>query len=83
MVDRSDLVICKHILKPMFAIAKHFRVQMVCLSDINKSDVINCFDIVIRAMVKKRPMSTRELLTHDGNELIEHGFYRSGQLSLE
>ena len=73
----------KHILKPMFAIAKHFRVQMVCLSDINKSDVINCFDIVIRAMVKKRPMSTRELLTHDGNELIEHGFYRSEQLSLE
>ena len=72
----------KHILVPMFAIAKHFRVQMICLSDINKSDVINCFDIVIKAIVKKRPMSNNELLTHEGNESIEHGFYRSEQLSL-
>ena len=72
----------KHILVPMFAIAKHFRVQMICLSDINKSDVINCFDIVIKAIVKKRPMSNNELLTHESNESIEHGFYRSEQLSL-
>ena len=72
----------KHILVPMFAIAKHFRVQMVCLSDINKSDVINCFDIVIKAIIKKRPMSNNELLTHEGNESIEHGFYRSEQLAL-
>ncbi len=72
----------KHILIPMFAIAKHFRVQMICLSDINKFDVINCFDIVIKAIVKKRPMSNNELLTHEENESIEHGFYRSEQLSL-
>lgn len=72
----------KHILIPMFEIAKHFRVQMICLSDINKADVINCFDIVIKAIVKRRPMSTHEILTHDGNESIEHGFYRTEQLSL-
>lgn len=72
----------KHILVPMFAIAKHFRVQMICLSDINKSDVINCFDIVIKAIVRKRPMSNYELLTHEGNESIEHGYYRTEQLSL-
>ena len=72
----------KHILVPMFAIAKHFRVQMICLSDINKSDVINCFDIVIKAIVKRIPMGSNELLTHEGNEAIEHGFYRSEQLTL-
>lgn len=72
----------KHILVPMFAIAKHFRVQMICLSDINKTDVINCFDIVIKALVKKRPMSHHELLTHEGNELIDHGYYRAEQMSL-
>lgn len=72
----------KHILVPMFEIAKHFRVQMICLSDIDKSDVRNCFDIVIKAIVKKRPMSNNELLTHEGNESIEHGFYRSEQLAL-
>lgn len=72
----------KHILVPMFAIAKHFNVQLICLSDINKSDVINCFDIVIKAIVKRRSMSNNELLTHEGNESIEHGFYRAEQLSL-
>lgn len=72
----------KHILDPMFTIAKHFRVQMICLSDINKADVVNCFDIVIKAFVKKRPMSNNELLTHEGNESIEHGFYCSEQLTL-
>ena len=72
----------RHILTPMFAIAKHFRVQMICLSDINKTDVINCFDIVIKAIVKKRPMSNREILTHEGNEQVEHGFYRAEQMSL-
>ena len=72
----------RHILEPMFAIASHFQVQLVCLSDINKSDVIKCFDIVIKAMVKQRPMSSNELLTHEGNEQIEHGFYRAEQLSL-
>ena len=72
----------EHILVPMFAIAKHFRVQMICLSDINKADVINCFDTVIKAVVKRRPMSSNEMLTHEGNELIEHGYYRSEQISL-
>ncbi len=72
----------KHILLPMFAIAKHFRVQLICLSDINKSDVVNCFDIVIKAIVKKQLMSNNELLTHEGNEVIEHGYYRSEQISL-
>ena len=72
----------KHILLPMFAIAKHFRVQLICLSDINKSDVVNCFDIVIKAIAKKQLMSNNELLTHEGNEVIEHGYYRSEQISL-
>lgn len=73
----------KHILTPMFQIAKHFQVQMICLSDINKSDVVNCFDMVIKAIVKKRPMSNSELLTHEGNEQIEHGFYRAEQMTLD
>ena len=72
----------RHILKPMFAIAKHFRVQLICFSHIDKSDIINCFDVVINAIIKKRPMSTHELLTHEGNERIEHGYYRAEQMSL-
>ena len=35
---------------------------------------------IIRAFVKKRLMSSSEILTHEGNERIEHGFYRAEQL---
>lgn len=72
----------KHILAPMFAIAKHFRVQLICLSHITQMDVLNCFDMVIKAIIKKQILSSNELLTHEGNEEIEHGFYRTEQMSL-
>lgn len=71
-----------HLLKPMFEIADHFRVQLICLSDLNKADITACFDNFIKAVVKPLNYSTVELLTHDGNELIEHGFYKSEQMTL-
>ena len=70
----------KHVLMPMFEISKKYGVQMICLSDISKSDIVTCFDIVIRAVVRQFALSGREQLTHDGNEAIEHGFYRSEQI---
>ncbi len=73
-----------HLLKPVFDIAKHFNVQLICLSDINKSDVISCFDCVIKLLIKTQNLSNIEVLTHDNNEKIEHGYYKitNGQLSL-
>ena len=72
----------KHVLEPMFEIAKNYKVQMICLSEISKSDIISCFNLVIRAIVKQFTFSNKEQLTHEGNESIEHGFYRSEQMSL-
>ena len=72
----------KHMLEPMFAISRNYRVQMICLSDLSKSDIVSCFDLVIRAVVRKMSLSTREQLTHEGDEAIEHGFYRSEQMNL-
>ena len=73
-----------HLLKPMFEIAKRFRIQMICLSDINKSDVIHCFDNVIKIVVRPQSLSNKEILTHEGNEDIEHGYYKimNRQMSL-
>ena len=73
-----------HLLKPMFDIAKHFNVQLICLSDINKSDVINCFDNVIKLVIREQNLSNHAIMTHEGNEKIEHGFYKVmyGQMSL-
>lgn len=72
----------KHVLEPMFEISGNYNVQMICLSDISKSDIVSCFDLVIRAVVKQFALSSKEQLTHDGNESIEHGFYRSEQMNL-
>ena len=72
----------KHVLEPMFEISQNYRVQMICLSDISKSDIVSCFDLVIRAIVKRFAFSSKEQLTHDGNESIEHGFYRSEQINM-
>ena len=73
-----------HLLKPMFDIAKHFNVQLICFSDINKSDVISCFECVIKLVIKIQNLSSYEILTHEGNERIEHGYYKliNEQLSL-
>ncbi len=73
-----------HLLKPMFDIAKHFNVQLICLSDINKSDVVGCFDCVIKLVIKAQSLSNFEIMTHEGNERIEHGYYKimNGQMSL-
>ena len=73
-----------HLLKPMFDIAKHFNVQLICLSDINKSDVTGCFECVIKLVIKQQALSNFEIMTHEGNERIEHGYYKimNGQMSL-
>ena len=75
-----------HILNPMFHLAKHFNVQMICLTHIIQNDVIKCFDCVIKAFVKKMAMSSKELLKHEFDsevEAVNHGFYSvSEQLTL-
>ena len=73
-----------HLLKPMFDIAKHFNVQLICLSDINKSDVISCFECVVKLVIRQQSLSNLEIMTHEGNEKIEHGYYKTtyGQMTL-
>lgn len=72
----------KHVLEPMFEISRNYHVQMICLSNISNSDVVSCFRLVIQAVVRRFAFSSKEQLTHDGNEAIEHGFYRAEQMNL-
>ena len=71
-----------HVLKPMFRMAEQFRIQLICLSDITKCDITNCFDLHIKAAVRQSTLSEIGILSHEGNEQIEHGFYRASQYSL-
>ena len=72
----------QHVLQPMFEISRRYNVQMICLSDIDKTDVRSCFRVVIKAIVKRLALSSKEQLTHDENEMVEHGYYKSEQIEL-
>lgn len=71
-----------HVLGPMFRMAKQFKIQLICLSDITKCDITNCFDLHIKAAVRQNTLSDIGILSHEGNEQIEHGFYRAAQYTL-
>lgn len=65
-----------HVLQPMFDMAEKLKVQLICFSNITKTDITSRFKVVIKAIVKQIAASNSELLTHEGNERIEHGYYR-------
>lgn len=71
-----------HVLEPMFRMAEQFHIQLICLSDITKCDITNCFDLHIKAVVRHNMLSDVSILSHEDNEKIEHGFYRAKQIEL-
>ena len=71
-----------HVLEPMFRMAEQFHIQLICLSDITKCDITNCFDLHIKAAVRHNMLSDVSILSHEDNEKIEHGFYRAKQIEL-
>jgi hypothetical protein len=54
----------------MFEIAKHFRVQLICLFDLNKADITACFDNFIKTTVK--PL---KYLKDEFKDVISEYFY--------
>lgn len=71
-----------HLLKPMFDIAHHFRIQLICLSHLDTADILNCFRNVYQLRIKKLPLSSYEVIEAVQKEGIEHAFYRTEQISL-
>lgn len=72
----------EHLLRPMFMIAEHFGVQLICFSDITKTDLTKQFDVVIKAVVVPINLSTMEVLKVDTTEMVEHAAYNVTQISL-
>ena len=71
-----------HLLKPLFKIAEHFCCQLLCFSGIAASEVVSCFDHVVKLKVKQQMFGDNTVLTHEENERIEHGYYKvTNQLS--
>ncbi len=71
-----------HLLEPMFRIARHFHIQLICLTHIGTAAVTSFFDMVYQLRFKNIPLSDVEVLESEAMQNMEHAYYLSEQLSL-
>ena len=75
-----------HLLKPLFDIAKRYRTQLICLTDLKQSSILNNFNLVYMLRIRKGAASTDEYLkweafkrseeVPENDEALEKAFYR-------
>lgn len=71
-----------HLLEPMFRIARHFHIQLICLTHLGTAAVTSFFDMVYQLRFKSLPLSNVEILELEAKQHMEHAYYLSEQLSL-
>ena len=71
-----------HLLEPMFRIARHFHIQLICLTHLGTAAVTSFFDMVYQIKFKTLPLSNVEILESEAMQHMEHAYYLSEQLSL-
>lgn len=71
-----------HLLEPMFCIARHFHIQLICLTHLGTAAVTSFFDMVYQLRFKSLPLSNVEILESEAKQHMEHAYYLSEQLSL-
>lgn len=75
-----------HLLKPLFDIAKRYRTQLICLTDLKQSSILNNFNLVYMLRIRKGAASSDEYLKWEAfkrtedvpetDEALEKAFYR-------
>ena len=71
-----------HLLEPMFSIARHFNIQLICLTHLGTATVTRFFDMVYQLRFRNLPLSNVEILESEVKQHMEHAYYLSEQLSL-
>lgn len=71
-----------HLLEPMFRIARHFHIQLICLTHLGTAAVTSFFDMVYQLRFKSLPLSNVEIMKAEAKQHMEHAYYLSEQLSL-
>ena len=76
----------QHLLKPLFDIAKRYRTQLICLTDLKQSSILNNFNLVYMLRVRRGAASNNEYLkfeqykrsdsVEENDESLEKAFYR-------
>ncbi|MCR5123152.1 MAG: hypothetical protein K6B74_12130 [Ruminococcus sp.] len=70
-----------HLLEPMFRIARHFHIQLICLTHLGTAAVTSFFDMVYQLRFKNLPLSNVEILDAEPKQHMEHAYYLSEQLT--
>lgn len=71
-----------HLLEPMFRVAHHFHIQLICLTHLGTAAVTRCFDMVYQLRFRNIPLSNVEILESEAKQHMEHAYYLSEQLSI-
>ncbi len=71
-----------HLLEPMFRIARHFHIQLICLTHLGTAAVTSFFDMVYQLRFRNLPLSNVEILESEAKQHMEHAYYLSEQLLL-
>ena len=76
----------QHLLKPLFDIAKRYKTQLICLTDLKQSSILNNFNLVYMLRVRRGAASNNEYLkfeqykrsdsVEENDESLEKAFYR-------
>ena len=72
----------QHLLEPMFRIARHFHIQLICLTHLGTATVTSLFDMVYQLRFRNLLLSNVEILESEEKQHMEHAYYLSEQLSL-
>lgn len=72
----------EHLLEPVFRIARHFHIQLICLTHLGTATVTGSFAMVYQLRFRTLPLSNMQVLESEAKQSMEHAYYLSEQLSL-
>lgn len=52
----------EHLLRPLFEIAKKYRTQLICLTDLKQNSIMNCFNLIYMLKIIPNTLGTMEYL---------------------
>lgn len=70
----------EHLLKAIMDIARTFKIQLICLSDLSQSSITNRFSLIYQLSIRKRMYSDKEVLKSEPVRLNQAGLERNERL---
>ena len=63
----------EHLLQPLFEIAKKYKTQLICLTDLKQNSIMNCFNLIYMLKIIPNTLGTMEYLKLEEEYKLENG----------